>query len=67
MKDALTPREKQVWRLREAGASFKQIAGRLVISTETVKTHMRHIREKAGMSDCPFCHRPLSLKWEDLP
>ena len=67
MTDALTPREKQVWRLREAGASFKQIAGRLVISTETVKTHIRHIREKLDVSNCPCCHRPLNVKWETLP
>ncbi len=48
--DALSPREKQVAALVCAGLTGRQIAARLVISPETVKTHVRHILRKFNLS-----------------
>jgi DNA-directed RNA polymerase specialized sigma24 family protein len=42
--DTLSPREKQVAALVCAGLTGRQIAARLVVSPETIKTHVRHIR-----------------------
>lgn len=42
----LTVREIEVLRAVSEGASTKEIADRLVIAPETVKTHARNIREK---------------------
>lgn len=33
------------------GLSNQQIAERLILSTETIKTHMRHLMEKLSVSD----------------
>jgi DNA-binding NarL/FixJ family response regulator len=33
------------------GLSNQEIADRLILSVETVKTHMRHIMEKLAVSD----------------
>ncbi|MCJ7518406.1 MAG: DUF29 family protein [Anaerolineaceae bacterium] len=44
--EALSPREKQVTALVCAGLTGRQAAARLVISPETIKTHMRHILRK---------------------
>jgi DNA-binding NarL/FixJ family response regulator len=46
---ALSPREKQVAALVCSGLTGRQTAARLVISPETVKTHMRHILRKIGL------------------
>jgi DNA-binding NarL/FixJ family response regulator len=48
--ESLSPREKQVAALACAGLTGRQIAARLVISPETVKTHMRHILRKFGIA-----------------
>jgi DNA-binding NarL/FixJ family response regulator len=45
----LSPREKQVAALVCTGLTGRQAAARLVISPETVKTHMRHILRKIGL------------------
>jgi DNA-binding NarL/FixJ family response regulator len=45
----LTPREQEVLALMEDGADNAEIASRLVISENTVKTHVSHILEKLGM------------------
>lgn len=42
----LSPRERQVAALICLDLTNRQIAGRLMISPETVKTHVRHILEK---------------------
>jgi len=45
----LTPREADVWLLRRANHSHKEIAARLHISLNTVKKHMKNIQAKREM------------------
>ena len=45
----LTPREAEILRLVRSGLSNKEIAGRLVVSTGTVRTHLENIFEKLGV------------------
>lgn len=47
---ALTPRERDVAQLILLGRTNRQIAAALYISTETVRTHVRHVLEKFGAS-----------------
>jgi DNA-binding CsgD family transcriptional regulator/PAS domain-containing protein len=47
----LSPRELEVLRLAAAGNTGPEIAAELVVSLATVKTHLRHIYEKLGVSD----------------
>ena len=50
-RSAPSARELQVLELLGEGNSNKEIAQRLAISDETVKTHLRHLYEKLGVSD----------------
>jgi RNA polymerase sigma factor (sigma-70 family) len=47
--EKLTPREREVTWLTARGYTNRQIAKELVISPETVKTHIRHVRDKLGV------------------
>lgn len=50
-RPALTPREHEILRLTAGGRSGPEIAQELSLSPGTVKTHLRHIYEKFGVSD----------------
>ena len=47
----LTRREIEILSLIAAGLSNDEIATRLVLSNETVKTHVSHVLRKLGLSD----------------
>lgn len=46
----LTPREIEVLRLLTTGACNEEIANKLHISQNTVKTHIKHLLEKTGFT-----------------
>lgn len=50
-KFQLTEREIDVLKLLVEGCSNKEISARLIVSTETVKTHMQHIFDKLRVAD----------------
>ncbi len=45
-KYGLTPREAEVWLLRRANYSYKEIADKLYITLNTVKKHMKNVHAK---------------------
>ena len=56
----LTPREREIALLAAAGASSRQIAGRLVISVRTVDNHLQSAYRKLGVSRREDLARVLS-------
>jgi two-component system nitrate/nitrite response regulator NarL len=50
-RPALSPREHEILERTAGGASAPEIAGELEISTATVKTHLRNLYEKLGVSE----------------
>ncbi|MHB1311484.1 MAG: response regulator transcription factor [Gemmatimonadaceae bacterium] len=51
--DALTPRQREVLRLVAGGASTKQAAAALGLSTKTVEAHRAQLMERLGIHDLP--------------
>jgi DNA-binding NarL/FixJ family response regulator len=51
LPDDLTPREAEVLSLVARGLSNREIAGALVVSEATVKTHINHVFAKIGARD----------------
>jgi two-component system, NarL family, response regulator LiaR len=49
VRSALTPREWEVLDLMTIGASTQEISNELVISLETVQSHIKHILRKLGV------------------
>jgi DNA-binding NarL/FixJ family response regulator len=49
--DVLTPRETEILSLVAGGLSNHEIADQLVLSNETVKTHVSHVLRKLGLRD----------------
>jgi DNA-binding CsgD family transcriptional regulator len=50
VKYGLTARETDVWRLKRAGCSYKEIAARLYLAENTVKKHIKNIHVKRADS-----------------
>ena len=46
----LTPRQGEVWWLRQCGCSYGEIARRLFISVNTVKRHCQAIRDRLDLA-----------------
>jgi DNA-binding CsgD family transcriptional regulator len=44
----VTPREREVLELVAEGLSSREIAGRLWVTEETVKTHIRRLHDRLG-------------------
>lgn len=49
--ESLSPREQEVVALACLGKTNRQIAARLYLSPETIKTHMRHSLRKFGVAN----------------
>jgi DNA-binding NarL/FixJ family response regulator len=50
---ALTPRQREVLQLVAGGASTKQVAASLGLSTKTVEAHRAQLMERLGIHDLP--------------
>lgn len=64
--ETLTPREQEVTWLTARGYTNRQIAEVLVLSPETVKTHVRHVLEKlvvGSKADLRLLLLDLGIRW----
>jgi len=64
--EALTPRQRQVTWMTAQGQTNRQIAQALVISPETVKTHMRHALAQLGLrskAELRMLLLDLGMRW----
>ena len=64
--ETLTPREQEITQLTARGLTNLQIAEALVISPETVKTHIRHALAKLGLRskmDLRLLFLDLGIRW----
>jgi DNA-binding NarL/FixJ family response regulator len=61
--EGLSPREQQVTALVCLGYTNAQIASRLVLSQETVKTHVRNVLYKFNLRSKPALRRAL-VEWD---
>ena len=64
--DTLSPRQQEVARLTSRGYTNRQIAEALVVSPETVKTHVRHALEKLGLhskTELRLLLLDLGIRW----
>jgi DNA-binding NarL/FixJ family response regulator len=59
----LTPQEERVAALAATGATTKQIADQLYLSTSTIETHLEHIYAKLGIHS----RRELMSTWPASP
>ncbi|NIS82756.1 MAG: hypothetical protein GTO14_21735 [Anaerolineales bacterium] len=62
----LTPRQQEIAWLTARGHTNSQIAKALVISPETVKTHVRHVLDKFGVrskADLRLLFIDLGMRW----
>jgi two-component system nitrate/nitrite response regulator NarL len=50
-RPVLSPREHEILVLTAAGLSAPEVAGQLILSPATVRTHLQHLYEKLGVSD----------------
>lgn len=64
--ESLSSRERQVAALVCAGLTGRQVAARLVLSPETIKTHVRHILRKFNISSRRELRRLLA-DWDLRP
>lgn len=67
--DQLTPRQQQVAKLTTRGYTNHQIAEALVVSPETVKTHIRHVLERfdvASKADLRVLLLDLKIRWWEV-
>jgi DNA-binding CsgD family transcriptional regulator len=61
--ESLSPREQEVVALACLGKTNRQIAARLYLSPETIKTHMRHLLRKFGVANKAEL-RTLLANWD---
>jgi DNA-binding NarL/FixJ family response regulator len=64
--EALTPRQRQVTWMSVQGQTNRQIAEALVISPETVKTHLRHALAQLGLhskAELRMLLLDLGMRW----
>ena len=47
-RNTLTPREREIATLAALGLTCREIGEKFMVSTNTVKTHLRHAYEKTG-------------------